>query len=192
MPEPSPPVRRTGGRSARVRGAVVESALHVLFELGPDQFTVAEVAARAGVHETSIYRRWRTRENLIVDAMLANTGEMIPTPDTGSVRGDLTALVRALAAFLAQPAGETFVRAAAMTVDDSDVAEARRTFWQSRLHLATAIVERGIERGELPPDTDAGLLLETVVAPLYLRILLTHEPIDGTFPERVVDLVLHP
>ncbi|WP_327095028.1 TetR/AcrR family transcriptional regulator [Nocardia vinacea] len=181
--------RRTGGRSARVRGAVVEAAVSVLLEHGPNNFSVGEVAARAGVHETSIYRRWRTRENLIVDAMLATSGEGIPAPDTGSVRGDLLALTRSVAAFLSQPTGATFTRAAAVHVDDESVAAARRRFWESRLSLASVIIERGIQRGELPQTTDARLVLETVIAPFHMRVLLTHEPIDETLPERIVDLI---
>ncbi|WP_062993652.1 TetR/AcrR family transcriptional regulator [Nocardia anaemiae] len=181
--------RRTGGRSARVREAVVEAAVSVLFEHGPNKFSVGEVAARAGVHETSIYRRWRTRENLIVDAMLATSGEDIPIPDTGSVRDDLLALARSVAAFLSQPAGATFTRAAAVHVDDDSVAAARRRFWESRRSLASVIIERGIQRGELPPTTDARLVLETLIAPFHMRVLLTHEPIDDTLPERIVDLI---
>lgn len=161
----------------------------MLLEHGPNNFSVGEVAARAGVHETSIYRRWRTRENLIVDAMLATSGEGIPAPDTGSVRGDLLALTRSVAAFLSQPTGATFTRAAAVHVDDESVAAARRRFWESRLSLASVIIERGIQRGELPQTTDARLVLETVIAPFHMRVLLTHEPIDETLPERIVDLI---
>lgn len=178
-----------------MRRAVVESAVAVLFEQGPNSFSISEVAKRAGVHETSIYRRWRTRENLIVDALLAYSDQQVPVPDTGSVRGDLTTLASAIAAALSEPAGATFARAAAMTVDDDAIAEGRRRFWDSRLDRAAVIVERGIQRGELPPATDARLLLETIVAPLYMRIVLTHEPIDATLPGRIVDIVcgnLHP
>ncbi|WP_433757683.1 TetR/AcrR family transcriptional regulator [Nocardia sp. CA-135398] len=189
MAEATERPRRTGGRSARVREAVVEAAVGVLLEHGPNNFSVGEVAARAGVHETSIYRRWRTRENLIVDAMLATSGEDIPVPDTGSVRGDLLALTRSVAAFLSQPAGAIFTRAAAVHVDDDSVATARRRFWESRLSLASVVIERGIQRGELPPTTDARLALETLIAPFHMRVLLTHEPIDETLPERIVDLI---
>lgn len=189
MTEPSHRSRRTGGRSARVRQAVLDAAVTVLLERGPDHFSVAEVATKAGVHETSIYRRWRTRENLIVDALLATSGAVIPVPDTGSVRGDLIELARSVATYLTHPAGATFTRAAAVHVDDETIAAARRKFWESRLQLAAVIIERGIQRRELPRATDARLVLETVIAPLHMRVLLTHEPIDDTLPERIVDLI---
>jgi AcrR family transcriptional regulator len=168
---------------------VVDAAVSVLFEQGMQQFSVAAVAARAGVHETSIYRRWGTRESLIVDALLATSSQVVPIPDTGSVRDDLTELARAVAAYLSQPAGATIVRAAAMNVDDQTVAEARQRFWESRIQLASVIVERGIARGELASTTDAHLVMETVIAPLHMRVLLTHAPIDDGFIRRLVDLV---
>jgi AcrR family transcriptional regulator len=173
-----------------VRQAVLGAALGVLLDEGVEGFSIAAVALRAGVHETSIYRRWSTRENLIVDAMLANSAAAIPIPDTGSVREDLIWLVRAVATLLSQPAGVEFARAVALCVEDEALAGARREFWQSRTRLASAIIERGIRRGELPPHTDARLVLETVIAPLHMRALLTHTPLSEDLPEKLVDLVL--
>lgn len=181
--------RRRGGRSARVRRAVLDAAVNVLGEHGPERFSIAEVAARADVHQTSIYRRWRSRENLMVDAMLANSSRVVPIPDTGSVRQDLSALARAVAAFVSEPVGATFVRAAALNVDDTALAAARAEFWDSRYQLASVIIKRGIQRGELSEDTEARLVLETLIAPLHMRVLLTHAPIEPDLPDRLADLV---
>src|SRR5438093_9728709 len=76
--------RRQGGRSARVRRAVLEATLAVLRESGPDQLTVADVARRSRVHETSIYRRWGSRQNLMLDALLGAQDQRMPVPNTGS------------------------------------------------------------------------------------------------------------
>lgn len=187
--ESKPGTKRSGGRSARVRQAVLDAAVDALVEHGPQRLSIADVAARAGVHETSIYRRWGTRENLIVDAMLATSARALPIPDTGSVRDDLAALARAVAAFLSQPIGTAFARAAALSVDDTALTEARRTFWASRSQLAAAIIHRGIARGELPTDTDPGLVLEAIIAPLHMRTLLTHEPLGDDLPQRLADLI---
>ena len=88
---------RPGGRSARVHDAVLKSAFDVLIEKGRQNFTVTEVAARAGVHETSIYRRWGTPNALIVDAHLRYFADAIPLPDTGTLRGDLVAFAKSAA-----------------------------------------------------------------------------------------------
>src|ERR1700689_682516 len=80
---------RPGGRSARIRQSVIEATMAVLRDRGWDRFSIAEVASRAGVHETSIYRRWGTRERLATDALPAPGAKALPVPDTGSLRGDL-------------------------------------------------------------------------------------------------------
>lgn len=180
---------RPGGRSARVRAAVLDATLEALVEHGPDRLSIAEVARRSGVHETSIYRRWRTRENLVVDAMLANSERAIPIPDTGSVRDDLAELARAVRALLAEPLGLAFARAAAVTVADDTLAAARARFWSARRELAEVIIQRGVARGELPPDANAALALEVLIAPLHLRALLTGQPIDPDLPDQLADLV---
>jgi hypothetical protein len=77
---------------------------------------------------------------------------------------------------------------ASLTADDQR--DARQAFWAGRRNALRPVVERGIARGELRPDTDAGLLLETLIAPLHGRLLLTGEPVDERLGERIVDLVL--
>ncbi|SDS92093.1 transcriptional regulator, TetR family [Streptomyces sp. TLI_053] len=182
--------RRPGGRAARVRQAVLAAALEVLAEEGVARFGIAAVAARAGVNETTVYRRWGTREKLVLDAVLAGSSEGIPVPDTGDVRTDLAAFARALAGYLATPAGRAVARAAALSSDDPGLAETWESFWQSRLELAGAIVDRAVARGELPTGTDTGLALELLCSPLQTRALLGHRPIEPDLPERLADTVL--
>ena len=97
--------QRPGGRSARVRQSVLDATLALLGGGGLDKLTVADIAQRAGVHETSIRRRWRTRENLICDALLNYSELHLPIPDTGSLREDLAAFATELAAYLTTPLG---------------------------------------------------------------------------------------
>ena len=70
-----------------MHAAVLEAAADVLFERGFDTLSIREIAERAGVHESSIYRRWGTKADLVVDALLSRLGREVPTPDTGSLRG---------------------------------------------------------------------------------------------------------
>ncbi|WP_406110466.1 TetR-like C-terminal domain-containing protein [Kitasatospora purpeofusca] len=81
-------------------------------------------------------------------------------------------------------------RAAALSSDDPGLASAWETFWQSRLELAGAIVDRAVGRGELPTGTDTGLALELLCSPLQTRALLGHRPIEPDLPKRLADTVL--
>ncbi|MEK2490235.1 TetR/AcrR family transcriptional regulator [Kitasatospora purpeofusca] len=182
--------RRPGGRAARVREAVLTAALDVLAEEGVAGLSIAAVAARAGVNETTVYRRWGSREKLVLDAMITGSTEGIPVPDTGDVRTDLAAFARALADYLATPTGRGVARAAALSSEDAELAEAWHAFWRSRLDQAGVIVDRAVERGELPAGTEAALALELLCAPIQTRALLGHRPIEPDLPERLADTVL--
>jgi len=183
-----PRSRRTGGRSARVRNAVLDATIDALSKNSIDTLSINEIAKRAEVHESSIYRRWGTKENLAVDALLGKTRLEVPTPDTGSLREDLLALLRALARFLNTPLGENLVRLA-LRPDQPNLHTTRDAFWTDRFTRASVILDRAEARGELRPHIDRFLTLETLVAPLYLRLLLTREPLNNAFLEHVVDLV---
>jgi AcrR family transcriptional regulator len=178
-------------RGEHVRRTVLAAAFDELTENGLARATVGGVARRSGVHETTIYRRWVTRENLFVDAMLARGADAVPAPDTGSTRGDLIAIVRAVIAYVSAPAGIAALHAAALPLDDDSYADARAAFWAGRLDALLPVVQRGIARGDLRADTDPRLLLEAIVAPVHGRLLLTGEPIDDALAERLVDLVLN-
>jgi AcrR family transcriptional regulator len=181
---------KLGRRGAAVRAAVLEAALAELVDHGIDGVTVAAVAARAGVHETSVYRRWRTREDLIVDALLDRSATQIPVPDTGSLQADLVELARRVIGYLSSRIGRALVRMSTLIVEDESLAQARANFLASRLAAIRVVVDRAIERGELPAGTDAGLVLEMLVAPLHLRTIMTGEPLTDDLPERMVDILL--
>ena len=182
--------RRRGGRSARVREAVLDATLVLLSDGAADTLSIAGVAARAGVHETSIRRRWRTKENLICDALLNHSEQRLPIPDTGSLREDLAAFVSELAAFDSTTTGKALLRAMAAAGSDPALAQARDMFWGTRLELAGAMIERGIARGELRGTVDTRLVLEALIAPLHFRTLLTNEPVDDVLPRALADLIL--
>ncbi|MFD9686274.1 TetR/AcrR family transcriptional regulator C-terminal ligand-binding domain-containing protein [Kitasatospora sp. NPDC059088] len=189
-PEPEPIRRRPGGRAARVRQAVLAAAMEALAEGGLARLGIADVAARAGVNETTVYRRWGSREKLALDAMLTASDEGIPVPDTGAVRTDLAAFARALADYTATPLGRAVVHAAAHNSDDPALAESWQAFWQTRLDRAGVIVHRAVERGELPAGTDARLALELLCAPIQTRAVLGHRSVDPDLPERLADALL--
>ncbi|WP_217251284.1 TetR/AcrR family transcriptional regulator [Streptomyces sp. AC602_WCS936] len=185
-PEPAvPPLRRRG---ERMRRAVLTAAVDLLSTQGLAGATVGAVARAAGVHETSVYRRWGTRENLILDALTTELDSALPVPDTGRVRDDLLAFFSSLARLLGTAQGRALLR---LSVEQDDTLEDRRgLYWGERLDRAVVMVRRGVERGELVPDTDAGLLVEAVSGPLFVRVLLSGAPLDEALVRGLVDLAL--
>jgi len=183
--------QRPGGRAERVRAAVLGAAAELLTEVGYDKMRVEDVAARAGVHKTTVYRRWPTKAALTADAAALHSADAVPIPDTGSIEGDLKLLAREVAANIGTEGGSRRSRsitAAAATSDE--LATAMHSFWAHRLAVSSEVVDRAIRRGELPADTDANLIIETVIGPLWVRLLLTGEPITEDLADRVVMLVI--
>ncbi|MFK0115426.1 TetR-like C-terminal domain-containing protein [Streptomyces sp. NPDC090994] len=171
-----------------MRQAVLAAAVHLLSSEGLAGATVAAVARAAGVHETSVYRRWKTRENLILDALTEGLDSALPIPDTGRLRDDLLAFFTQLARLLATPQGQALLRLSVerdVTLDDR-----RGPYWRDRLDRAVVMVRRGAERGELAPGTDAGLLIEAVSGPLFVRALLSGAPLDEGLVAGLVELAL--
>jgi AcrR family transcriptional regulator len=183
--------RRPGGRSARVREAVLEATIEAIADGGYAGLTIDGVARRAGVHKTTVYRRWETREALVLDALLARSASQVVVPDTGSLRGDLVALLRSIAANITSREGRALV--VALLLETRGIAgfeDLRQQFWATRFELVTAVIEHAIARGELDPTTDADLFVELAIAPLYLRVLVTGEEIDDAFVIAVTDHVI--
>lgn len=189
-PKPRVGDQRPGGRAERVRHAVLAAASELLTEVGYDGMSVDAVAARAGVHKTTVYRRWPTKAELVADAAALHSAAAVPIPDTGTVVGDLQVLAREVVANIGSEAGARRSRSIAAAAATSDqLAEAMHGFWAHRLAVSSEIVERAVQRGELPPSADANLIIETVIGPLWVRLLLTGEPITDDFADQVVELV---
>ena len=170
---------RTGGRSARVREAVLSAVLHELNVNGYAALSVEAVASRAGVNKTTIYRRWPTLDDLLVDALMTWSEDAIPGPDTGSVETDLLALGRTLADQLNGGVGRQ-IAAVVLTAGlrSPQLREATRRYFDQQAARAAPSVAQAIDRGELPANTDANALLTTFRAPLFYRMVTTGDPID--------------
>ena len=170
-----------------MRRSVQEATLALLSERGYEGFEIPEVAARAGVNRTTVYRRWKTKSALVADTMLVHMAEQVPAPDTGNLRSDLERLMREVVAVLEQPAVMEVLRAQViLAAGNEQVRAAREAFWATRFERSGAIVERAIARGELPPGTDPRELQEFAIAPLYLRALVTGGPVDDDLVESIV------
>jgi AcrR family transcriptional regulator len=168
------PRARPGGRSARVRTAVLAATLELLEERGFEGTELPEVARRAGVHPSTVYRRWTTKGRLVGEALLDRARPLRPTPDTGALESDLVQLLSE---------GRALIRTApvralfAVLIDESadpsaEVAQARDRFWAAHMEEARRIVERAVARSELPASADPEALIELVIGPALLRALL--------------------
>jgi AcrR family transcriptional regulator len=178
------PERRPGGRTARVRAQVLDAVRAELAEVGHEGLTVEGVAARAGVHRTTVYRRWRDVGGLLVDVIDAAGETDWQPPDTGSLRGDLTALNREIQeSLVVRPSFAVALMAASFHSEQA--ARAQTRLWADRYAQCEVLVERAVERGELPTrDVDARGLLIAATAPLYHQLVLLRADPDPRLPER--------
>jgi AcrR family transcriptional regulator len=182
---------RTGGRSARVREAVLAAAFSELIDSGYAAVSVEAVAARAGVNKTTIYRRWPTLDDLLIDALMEWSHDAFPAQDTGSIETDLLALGRQLADVLNGGVGRQVV-ALVLTAGlrSAQLRETTRRYFDHQAERAIPAVTAAIERGELPANTDAGALLTTFRGPLFYRMVTTGDPIDEDLITQAVRVTL--
>ncbi|MEV5986344.1 TetR/AcrR family transcriptional regulator [Streptomyces sp. NPDC052051] len=178
---PPPTRRRPGGRTARIRQQVLDAVVAELGEHGYDGLTTDAVAARAGVHRTTVYRRWGDVGGLLADVLDAASDDDWQPPDTGSLESDLTALNQEIhAALTAQPPIMTALIAASFRSEKA--AQAQQRLWEDRYARCEIIVSRAVRRGELPPDTYARRLLIAATAPLYHQLVLLRTTPDPRIP----------
>jgi len=191
--------RRPGGRGSdrgRPRDpdmdqTILRATVELLSEVGYVGLTVADVARRAGVSKPAIYRRWSQKSQLVVEAMVT---QMRPGKDneSGSAASDLLALTEQLLSLLTlTPFGRVLPGLVAeMAADPALAASYRDLIIKPNQLQWRAAVERGIASGELSPDTDVDLVLNTLAGPLYFSLLITGDPIDPDYARAAVDLVL--
>lgn len=172
----APGTVRPGGRTARTRAAVMAAVIEELSEHGYAGARLERVAARAAVAKTTIYRRWGSLDGLLADLMAERAAQEIPVPDEGDLGSDLRVLARHAVASVRDPA----VRAAlasivAAAVQSPAAREVLTRFLAGRTATMTVIVDRAVQRGEVPADTDAAGIIRTVTALIYYRLFIAGE-----------------
>jgi AcrR family transcriptional regulator len=180
-------------RSQKAHKAVLDAAAQLLLERGLSAVSMDAVAQQAGVSKATIYRWWPTKEALALDALYSEWAAVSPAPrDTGSLRGDLHALLRPWARLaVSRPYGKAL--AALLTEAQADpafAAEYRQRVVEPRRELARAILHRAIDRGEIPATTKIEVTLDLLYGPLYHRLLHGHAPLNDRFVRDVIDIVL--
>ncbi|MFE0679952.1 TetR/AcrR family transcriptional regulator [Streptomyces sp. NPDC058961] len=198
-PEPEDrPRRRTGGRSARVREAVLKATAELIAEQGHERIPIAEIAERSGVHQTSIYRRWRTTNAIVLDLSQERLASTWAIPDTGSLRGDLLTYAHRAAESMTGPDAAVLLRALIASVplgSSGGTGDAEDAGAGGIPHPLPArgkdlqdMLDRAASRGE--PRLDLLDVLDGILAPIYLRTLFHIPVMDDPYLTSLVDKVL--
>jgi len=187
------PPRPGRPRSEKARAAILAATTDLLLAHGLAAVSMDTVAERAGVSKATIYRWWPSKELLALDALYQESAASQPRrPDTGTLRGDLLALLQPWARLVTgRPYGRLI--AALVTQAQTDPAfgrQYRARFVEPRRDEARAVLRRAIERGEMPTGTNTELALDLLYGPLYHRLLHGHAPLDDAFVADVVDTTL--
>jgi AcrR family transcriptional regulator len=182
--------RRGRPRSERTRDAIMRAAGELMLERDVSEISVDALAERAGASKATIYRWWRSKELLLLDALRSEWESTAPEDlDCGSLAEDLCALVVPWARELtAKPYGRTIAAFVARAQTDAGFAhEYRSEFVRYRRAPARKALERAIERGEIRADSDLEAALDLIYGPLYHRLLHGHAPLTEDFARTVVD-----
>jgi AcrR family transcriptional regulator len=179
-------------RDARADRAILETTLELVAERGVHAFRTEDVAARAGVGKGAIYRRYRSKDELVTAAVAGLVREEIAVPDTGSTRGDLLVLIREAVELYSSslPARLMPNLIGAMAAHPELARAIRDGFLASRRSALSEVLRRGVERGDLRLDLDLDLALDVLAGPLFYRLLVTGGPLDDQLAEGVADLIL--
>jgi AcrR family transcriptional regulator len=162
-------------------------------EVGYRALTMDAVAARARAGKATIYRRWESKLDLVIDTCTQLASQNLAEPDTGSLAGDLREFLRSFAAFLSGPIGKAAQALVGELPHEPELAAAfRETFLTSQRDVLRGIMDRADARGELRPDAPCGMAVELAGAALTYRLMLTGDPLDVAFVDRFVDTVLIP
>jgi AcrR family transcriptional regulator len=151
---------------------------------------VEDVATRAGVNKTTVYRRWPTKVELAGAAIRTFAGHEEAMPDTGSIRGDLLELVQRVITFVRTPEGDIFTRLLVAEHGDPEVDRLARSLRDAFMTRRAEVISRAQARGELPGDLDARVFLDAIFIPVTMRILRYREDVDVATTEAFVDLAL--
>lgn len=178
-------VTRGRPRSALVDASILDAALEEYAEHGFDRMSVDGVAARAGVGKAAIYRRYGSKLE-VVSAAMFDSGQHTPYPDTGTLDGDVRALLDHLHDLVNHPVlGRCLRHMAADAIAAPDLGAVHEEFVKGRRAGTRAVLQRALDRGELAAGVDLELAHEVLAAPIFYRHLMSHQPVDRPYLDRL-------
>jgi AcrR family transcriptional regulator len=178
--------RRGRPRDAQAEQAILQATIAILSEVGFNQLSIEAVAARAGVGKPTIYRRWPSKPELVLDAV-QRLAPPFPTADTGDPLTDLRQIVPELIVGLTS---SPVARATLALANDAEMARRVGDEYLAPRRAAIAdILHRAIAAGELRADIDVEMAIDMMVGPAIYRWLVTAQPVDADTGRRIVDAV---
>ncbi|MET9297650.1 TetR/AcrR family transcriptional regulator [Streptomyces sp. NPDC003077] len=188
--------RRAPAGAAVLREEKTEAIRAAVFEelaaVGFARMSVEGIARRAGVGKTAVYRRWRSKLHLVLDVVAALASSGLPSPDTGSLRGDVRMVLEVAAGALRHPMAAQIVpdllAEAARTPELSDAL--KTALHDSQESVAAAVLSRAVARGEVPPGTDTRLALDLLTGPLYWRLLVVRDELPAGYLDELAGAVV--
>lgn len=192
---PAPRARGKAQKAPLVRGEaiirrVLDAALEELSQVGYQGFRIEEVAARAAVNKTTVYRRWPTKEELVRDALTRFEGGDPVVESTGSLREDMLFLARTYAVLASRPLGASVVRMLMAESFDPEVSALVRSLRDRTVAVPRALIAAAAARGELLPGLDPDVLVNAMAGALQHRIFFMREEADEAYLTSLVDLLL--
>ncbi|MFG2488688.1 TetR/AcrR family transcriptional regulator [Streptomyces virginiae] len=176
-------------REERVTGAVLRAVVDLITEQGIGAVTMDAVAARAGVSKPAIYRRWPTKQDLIIAAAETRIG-VLTVPDLGDFSAELRFLLTARLQAYRLPGSDRLIAGLIGAAAEAGAVRGEYAGYTERITSETRhILERGIARGEVLPETDVRAAATLVAAPLFFRLIVEQELPDAALVDTLVDLV---
>jgi AcrR family transcriptional regulator len=176
-------------RNEAVRRAILGAALAILREGNMRDLTIGGIAERAGVGRQTIYRWWPSKDAVVAEAMTYQAREIVPVPDTGMLRSDLTAFLEDSFKGTQDPGTQRMLRQVMSAAQhDAHVAGVLADFTSQRRAELRGLLARGRDRGELPADANLDMLADLAYGFLWYRLLVGHAPLDARAAE---DLAAH-
>jgi AcrR family transcriptional regulator len=188
---------RLGRKRDHTRDAeILDATIEVLAETGYDGMTIDMVAARAKAGKATVYRRWASKPDLVLDAVAclkAKDLDLESLPDTGTLRGDLVAMVRSPTIQESQRKLQVMAGIVSMIARDPELAAAaREAIIEPRAAANRILFRRAIDRGEIASDVDIEALCLIGPAMVAYRTLMLREPVDRDFMITTIDRVILP
>ncbi|HET6154654.1 MAG TPA: TetR/AcrR family transcriptional regulator C-terminal ligand-binding domain-containing protein [Marmoricola sp.] len=172
--------------------AIIEAAIDVLLRDGYDRLSMEGVAAAAGVGKATVYRRWSSKAELVIDAM-ATLKPAIDTIDSGTLDGDIELLIAASCNPLTERLQRVMVSICSALPREPDLLDAFKTrFTEPRIARITEMLDRARDRGELGPEIEVSMAASLVPSLMLQRALMTGQPAGRAYAEQVVGSVLLP
>ena len=179
-------------RSEVSRKAIIQATISLMEMKGYENLKIVDVVRKAGVGKQTIYRWWRSKSELVIEAVLEETEKHICVPDTGSISGDLHELIRASFHRLRTTSSGTILAGLLMAgrKDAATLKIFREQFIEARREIIRGIFQRYQDSKEIRAGINIELIMDLIFGAMWYRLLVEHAPLDDDFAKELVDHIL--